>query len=409
MADILIPILMALVVGYLATVIARVTGTVYIPYLLLLGIIFGPILSLINPQEATLLFYQYIGPIGAAFIILDESSKISRIRLRRVFKPTISLITFVLFVSGILTGLFVILVARTPIWVGFVIGAIISSTDPASIIPSLKKHKIPEVPSTILVSESVFNDPFSYMFLVVVLAIFLPATISSIQVSFFHIGNLWLFLVLSQFVFPVVIAFLLFLLVRLLRISSPNEFREYYTAMILLFGLSSYVLTIIVGGSGYMSIAIFGILAGNYMPRDKEMESYQVFMDDITQFVVIFIFVFLGASIDLAFIRSYLLVGVIIALFLIFVVRPFSVLLAGSIDRQIQFSDLVFVGLEGTRGVFPAILAPTVLIVGIKETSPYLSYWGKAIEAIIIVIIFTSLTIQPLFMGKLKESLNRLQ
>lgn len=407
MTEILIPILLALILGYLATVLARVTGTVYIPYLLILGILFGPILYLIKPAEAAYLFYNYIGPIGAAFIILDESSKISRYTLRRVIKPTITMITFVLFVSGIIIGLFATWILRSPLWVGFIIGAIISSTDPASIIPSLRKNKVGDIPSTILITESVFNDPFSYMFLIVILAIFLPSRISALESPLFQIKSVVSYVLFSQILIPVMVSVLLFYLMRALRLHFQSDFRNYYTAMILLFGLSSYSIAVAFGGSGYMSIAIFGILTGNLMPKDAEMENYKIFMEDITQFFVVLIFVFLGASIDLSFIWKYILDGIIIAVFLLFVIRPISTVLAGSIDREIKLTDMIFVGFEGTRGVFPAILAPTVLIFGLTTGNQLYTYWGKTIEAIIIVIIFTSLTIQPLMMGRIYNYLNR--
>lgn len=405
MYSFLIPILIALTVGYLATVIARLTGTVYIPYLLLLGLLFGPILYLINPNEAALLFYDYIGPIGAAFIILTESSKIPRYLLRRVLKPLSVFLTFVLFTTGIVTGLIVVFLIKAPLWVGFLVGAIISSTDPASIIPSMRKLKVPEVPSTILITESVFNDPFSYLFLVAVILVFFPGNISYIQTSVIHFTNLYLYLGLTQGVFPVAISSALFGLLYFLRTILPRDFKDYYTAIFLLFGLSSYSITILAGGSGYMAVAIFGILSGNFMPKDVEFEGYKQFLDDISSIVVIFIFVFLGASVDLKFLEMYLVPGMIIALALIFVVRPLSALLAGSIDPGIRYSDLLFVGMEGTRGVFPAILSPTVLIMGISSGNILLTYWGKAIEAIVLIIIFTSLTVQPLMMGALLKIL----
>jgi cell volume regulation protein A len=405
MYSFLVPILIALTLGYLATVIARLTGTVYIPYLLLLGIIFGPILYLINPNEAALLFYDYIGPIGAAFIILAESSKIPRYLLRKVIKPLFLLLTFVLFATGIVVGLLLVLMIRAPLWVGFLVGAIISSTDPASIIHSLKKLKVSDIPSTVLITESVFNDPFSYLFLIVVILIFFPENIGYVQSSIIHFSNIYVYIGMTQFFFPVVISVALFGLLFILRKYLPRDFKEYYTAIFLLFGLSSYSIATLSGGSGYMAVAIFGVLSGNFIPKDVEFENYKQFLDDVSSFVVIFIFVFLGASIDLQFLEMYLIPGIIIALALIFVVRPLSVLLAGSIDRSVKYNDLLFIGLEGIRGVFPAILAPTVLIMGIGSGNLLLTYWGKAIEAIVLVIIFTSLTVQPLMMGRLLKAL----
>ncbi len=407
MYSFLAPILIALTLGYLATLIARLTGTVYIPYLLLLGILVGPVLYLIKPGEAEVLFYNYIGPIGAAFVILAESSKIPRYLLRRILKPLSMLLTFVLFVTGITTGVILVFLLRAPVWVGFMVGAMISSTDPASVITSLRKTKVSEVPSTLLITESVFNDPFSYLFLIAVIIIFFPKNVSLIQSSPFTFSNVFLYVLFTQGLFPILIAGALFGLLYLLRVKLPKDFKEYYTAMFLLFGLSAYSITVVSGGSGYMAAAIFGVLSGNFMPRDTEFENYKQFMDNISTFAAILIFVFLGASINLSILISFVIPGILIALILIFIVRPLAVILAGSVDVDLKYGDLVFVGLEGTRGIFPAILAPTVLIMGDQTNNVLLQYWGQAIEALVLVIIFTSLTIQPLLMGRIYKALHK--
>ncbi|MCW6158749.1 MAG: cation:proton antiporter [Thermoplasmatales archaeon] len=407
MYSFLAPILIALTLGYLATLIARLTGTVYIPYLLLLGILVGPVLYLIKPGEAEVLFYNYIGPIGAAFIILAESSKIPRYLLRRIVKPLSMLLTFVLFVTGITTGVILVFLLRAPIWVGFMVGAIISSTDPASVITSLRKTKVSEVPSTLLITESVFNDPFSYLFLITLIIIFFPKNVSLVQSSPFTFSNVFLYVLFTQGLFPILIAGALFVLLYLLRIKLPKDFKEYYTAMFLLFGLSAYSITVVMGGSGYMAAAIFGVLSGNFMPRDTEFENYKQFMDNISTFAAILIFVFLGASVNLSILISFVIPGILIALILIFIVRPLAVILAGSVDVDLKYGDLVFVGLEGTRGIFPAILAPTILIMGDQTNNVLLQYWGQAIEALVLVIIFTSLTVQPLLMGRIYKALHK--
>ncbi len=407
MYSFLAPILIALTLGYLATLIARLTGTVYIPYLLLLGILVGPVLYLIKPGEAEVLFYNYIGPIGAAFVILAESSKIPRYLLRRIVKPLSMLLTFVLFVTGITTGVILVFLLRAPVWVGFMVGAMISSTDPASVITSLRKTKVSEVPSTLLITESVFNDPFSYLFLIAVIIIFFPKNVSLIQSSPFTFSNVFLYVLFTQGLFPILIAGALFGLLYLLRVKLPKDFKEYYTAMFLLFGLSAYSITVVSGGSGYMAAAIFGVLSGNFMPRDTEFENYKQFMDNISTFAAILIFVFLGASINLSILISFVIPGILIALILIFIVRPLAVILAGSVDVDLKYGDLVFVGLEGTRGIFPAILAPTVLIMGDQTNNVLLQYWGQAIEALVLVIIFTSLTVQPLLMGRIYKALHK--
>ena len=39
-----------------------------------------------------------------------------------------------------------------------------------------------------------------------------------------------------------------------------------------------------------MAAAIFGVLSGNFMPRDTEFENYKQFMDNISTFAAILIF-----------------------------------------------------------------------------------------------------------------------
>jgi len=403
MYSLLLYLAISLFIGYLAIVIARVTGTVYIPYLLILGLIFGPILGIFEGEQIEYLFFNYIGPIGAMFIILAESSKLSRVTLKRVLKPTLALITFVLFVTGIGVAIISIYVVKLPLWAGFGLGAILSSTDPASIIPSLKKARVKEIPSTLLITEAVFNDPFSYMMLIIVIALLLPQYLPYIESSEFTISNPIIYIILSQFVSPILISLGLFFISYELRQLFPTDFKSYYTEILILFGISSYTLTIFFGGSGYMAVAIFGILAGNYMPKDKEKQEYQEFMDKLSSFVVIFVFVFLGATASLVYLKNFLLPGIIIGLALIFVIRPLATILAVSIDRNITFQEGILIGLEGTRGVFPAILSTTFLYLGFVSKDQTLITYGEVVQALVTIIIFLSLTIQPLMLKRIAK------
>lgn len=408
MYALLVYVALALFIGYLATVIARVTGTVYIPYLLLLGLVFGPILGIFNRNTIEYLFFNYVGPIGAMFIILSESSKISRNLLKRVWKPTLTLITFVLFVTGIGIAIISILIMKLPIWAGFGLGAILSSTDPASIIPSLKKSRVPEVPSTILITEAVFNDPFSYLMLIVVIALTVPRVLPFLESSVVTFQNPFIYILFSQFFVPIMVSVGMFLITFELRQLFPKDFKGYYTEMLTLFGISSYAITIFFSGSGYMAVAIFGILVGNYLPKDREMEEYQNFMDKISSFVAIFVFVFLGATVSLSYLKSFVLVGVIIALIIIFFIRPLSTFLAVEIDNEIKKGEAFIIGLEGTRGVFPAILAPTFLYLGSISGNAQMKQTGEAIQAIVTIVIFVSLTIQPLLLRRIVKSTQNL-
>ena len=67
-------------------------------------------------------------------------------------------------------GLFLVLFAA-----GFLFGAVVSGTDPATLIPLFKHHRVPEDLETIIVTEAIFNGPLAIILTMVALFLLVPS------------------------------------------------------------------------------------------------------------------------------------------------------------------------------------------------------------------------------------------
>ena len=159
--------------------ISRKASMVYIPILIVFGLIFGPVLGIINHSFAIYMLSSFgtigLGLLGLVIILYYESHNINPRILRRYLYKIVSLDTIGMVVMAIGAGLVFSVLTGSPFIIGFIFGAIISPTDPASLIPTFKKINIREDVSGTLIGESLFNDPLSIILLTVGIAILAPA------------------------------------------------------------------------------------------------------------------------------------------------------------------------------------------------------------------------------------------
>lgn len=84
-----------------------------------------------------------------------------------------ALSTVGVFLTALLTGGFCYFVLKIQLWESFLIGAILSSTDAASVFSILRSKKLglKENTASLLEMESGSNDPCSYMLTAIVLSV----------------------------------------------------------------------------------------------------------------------------------------------------------------------------------------------------------------------------------------------
>ncbi len=234
----------------------------------------------------------------------------------------------------------------------FLIGAVLSSTDAASVFSILRSKKLNLKYSTapLLEIESGSNDPMAYMLTMVALAMISGNNDSSVPV-----------MMLTQIGVGVLIgiacAYLGIFVLRKDELITPGMDTVFVIALTLL----SYALPTLLGGNGYLSVYLTGIILGNSSINNKITLVH--FFDGITGLAQILIFFLLGLLSFPHLLPRLFLPALSIALFLTLLARPLAVFLIllpfGSSLRQ-----CLLVAWSGLRGAASIVFAIMVIAGG---------------------------------------------
>ena len=123
------------------------------------GLLVGPVLGFINPQES---FGELFGPIislAVAIILFEGSLNLDSREIRGFNKPLFRIITLGAFIAWIAGSLAAHYLAGLSWAVAFVIGGLFIVTGPTVILPLLRQAKLKPRPAAILKWEGIVVDP----------------------------------------------------------------------------------------------------------------------------------------------------------------------------------------------------------------------------------------------------------
>lgn len=251
--------------------------------------------------------------------------------------------------TALMVGAFCHWVLGMPLLEGLLCGALLSSTDAASVFSILRSRNLAlkENTASLLEVESGSNDPFAYMLTVVLLT----AMQGSISV-----GGVGLVLV-QQLALGLACGFGIGFIVRKLINHYSTDSVETATIFVVAVALFAYGIPQAIGGNGFLSVYIVGILLGN---SAIEMRPNLVtFFDGVTGIMQVMLFFLLGLLSFPSRMFDVWVPSLLIALFLTLVARPLAVHLlmlpfGGSEARRHLVS---FSGLRGAASVVFAIMA----------------------------------------------------
>ena len=255
-------------------------------------------------------------------------------------------------VTAVLTGLFCHYAFRWGWAESLLLGSVVSSTDAASVFSVLRNNRLGLKNNTasILEVESGSNDPAAFM---------LTSVMISIVNGDAGAGHL-LWMVLAQVGIGAACGLLIAQggLALMRRLSFPTS--GFDSLMVLAIALASYALPDMMGGNGYLSAYIVGIIMGNStFPGRRELVG---FFDGINGLMQMIIFFMLGLLARPADLWAALVPALVITLALLVVARPVAVGLIlspfGKYPMK-QQSLINFSGLRGASSIVFAILAGT--------------------------------------------------
>ena len=245
------------------------------------------------------------------------------------------------FLTAGLIGVFCYFALGFEILESFLIGAVICSTDAASVFSILRSKKMNLKYSTasLLEVESGSNDPFSYMLTVVILSLMNGDGMGVASV-------VWL--LVKQVSIGVLCGFMFAFLTRFTVKHFDIKATGFGSAFTVAVAIISYAFPALIGGNGYLSVYITGIIVGNiYIPNKKNVIQ---FFDGITGIMQMLLFFLLGLLAFPSQLPAVFGKALLIALFLTFIARPIAVF-ATLLPFKCKIRQLIFVSWSGMRGV----------------------------------------------------------
>jgi len=347
--------------GVLAALFADKLRIPDVPVLLIIGMIFGPTgLGLIDvPVGSTM--NQIILIFGAAYILFDGGATLRLAILRQTWITITVISTLGILITGGVTAIAAHALLDLGWPAALLLGAVIASTDPATLVPVFRQIPIRERVAQTVMSESAFNDAMG-----AILTFSLLATMSA-GVDF-SISSM-----LTDLIWQSGIGILIGALVGFglaWSIGHPRQawLIEHASVLTLIMVIAAYLAADMLHASGFMAVFIVGIFHGNLdalnfkVSQDTAHQSEHYIQT--TAFVMrVLIFVLLGAQVDFGLIFDQGLAALAVVLIFMLVARPLTVLICAAPDRRARWSrnELLFMCWTRETGVIPGALAGMLL------------------------------------------------
>lgn len=344
-------LLLAASVLLLCVLLNKLSDRAGIPMLLVflvLGMLFGTD-GIVKLNFDNYRISEQICSVALIFIMFYGGFGTNWREARPVAAKAVLLSTVGVALTALLTGLFCFFILKFELLESLLLGALVSSTDAASVFYILRSRKLglKDHTDSLLELESGSNDPASYMLTVIVLTLMKEGMGAGSIVG----------MVAAQFLFGLAVGFGAAFAARFVLRRVDFETSGFDMAFVIGIVLLTYSMSSMVGGNGYLSVYICGIILGNTRIGNKKTLVH--FFDGITGLMQILIFFLLGLLSTPSRILNVALPAVLIMVFLTLVARPASILLLlrpfGC--RWAQLLLVSFAGLRGAASIVFAIMA----------------------------------------------------
>ncbi|MDB5887191.1 MAG: sodium/hydrogen exchanger, partial [Rhodocyclales bacterium] len=353
---------------------------------LLAGMALGPAAAGVVHVPAAGTLNQILLTFGASYLLFDGGASLRFKVLKEVWITIVVISTLGVLITGAITAGVAIAVGL-PAMTALLLGAVIASTDPATLVPIFKQVRIRDRVAQTVMSESAFNDAMGAIATFTVLGIFTGSG------EAFSLG-VSLRALLWQSGLGILIGGTAGYLACLLTGHEKFGFmREHLPLVTLMAVIGAYLTADGLQSSGFMAVFVFGIMLGN---RDSfgfaldapEQAALDDFIGTTTLIMRIFIFVLLGSQVDFALLRQYWPAGVLIVALFMGVARPVTVFLCAGADRRARwsFKEMLFMSWTRETGVIPAALAG--MLIGLKVPG------AEVVSAITFIAILMTILIQ---------------
>ncbi|MDG5799274.1 potassium/proton antiporter [Marinilabiliaceae bacterium ANBcel2] len=300
---------------------------------------------------------QLIGIVSLNYILFSGGFDTNWKSIRPVVSRGIMLSTVGVLITASTVGWVVWTFTSFGFLEAFLLGAIVSSTDAAAVFSILRSKSVSLKGRLrpLLELESGSNDPMAYFLTVAVITV-----IGAPDKSVLSIIPLFFI----QFSVGAAMGLGMGKLGQIVINRIKLDFDGLYPVLVLALVILTFSATQILNGNGFLAVYICGVFLGN---RDLIHKKTLVkFFDGVAWLMQIILFLTLGLLVYPSEMMNYIVPGVLIALFLIFIARPLAVVISLS-PFKMPLRERIFISWVGLRGAVPIVFATYPMLVGLDN------------------------------------------
>ena len=321
-------------------------------FLLLFGILAGPVLNWLKPDE---LFGDLLFPIvslSVAVILFEGSLTLRMSELKTVGSTVRNLVTIGAAITWGITSFLVYKLIGFDYKLAILFGAVVVVTGPTVIVPMLRTVRPNKRISDILRWEGIVIDPLGALLAVLAFNFYISSQSGHVWETIFQI---FFFMVIAGLSFGTAAGFGLGLLLKHRLI--PEYLRSPMTLLLVfvVFALSE----LIAHESGLLAVTIFGIVLANQ--KDLDVSDILDFKESLSIVLIGGLFVILAARLDLQALVTIGYEALLLLAGVMFIARPISVFVS-SIGSGLSIQEKLLLSWIGPRGIVCAAVAAAFAI-----------------------------------------------
>lgn len=300
-----------------------------------------------------------IGTWALAVILFDGGLRTPIPSIRLAWRPAFLLATAGVVLTAAMTGWAASLMLGLPLLYGLLLGSIVSSTDAAAVFSILRSgglHLRRRLNSTLEI-ESGSNDPMAVLLTLSLIQLILGTQQSNAGIAVFFVQQLGLGAVVGFAVGKFSTA-----VINRIQLGAAGL----YPVLAAVCGLLAYGAAAIIGGNGFLSVYVAGIVLGN--SRIVFQRGTLLLHDGFAWIAQMVMFIMLGLLSTPTSLVAVAPDGLLVAAVLIFIARPIMVL-ATMFPFGFRRAELLFLAWAGLKGAVPIILATYPLMFGVPEAT----------------------------------------
>lgn len=379
--EITLQVVLAVIAGIGAQVIADYLGVPSIVFLLFFGLLLGADgLGVLHPHWLGT-GLEVIVSLSVALILFEGGLNLQLRDLSRVSGSLRNLVSFGVLITLLGGGMAAHWLGEFPWTIAFLYAALVVVTGPTVISPLLKQVKVDRQVAVLLEGESVLIDPVGAILAVVVLDIILNGDADPIAI----ISGLLLRLGIGSSIGAVGGWGLGFLLKRATSLSDELRNLVVLAGVWGLFSLAQLIRS----ESGLMTMVVAGMVVGAAsLPEERLLRRFK---GQLTILAVSVLFILLAADLSIASIFALGWGALLTVMVLMFVVRPLNIWLC-TWSSDMTWQQKLFLCWVAPRGIVSASVASLFAIVLTEKGIT----GGDSIKAMVFLTIILTVVLQGL-------------